>query len=288
MDREPEVRTVMSRAAIDTYAAIAAKAQLVREIFASREIVIRSGSALSQLLGQAEVLSREWAAGREPEIRVLAEAAHVNRLADAITSLPDEPGIQEALWRMAGSVMQPDDRKASQGKDALWEVALLADFKKAGLVARAAEPDILVSLGACDYPIACKKIWSERGLGKHIDKGARQLEPFGNGGIIALNLDDLTPAGHVFMEQDAAGAKQFLEAFNMDFVNRRRNLLQRAVTAGKCDGFLISTTALCILRSADTAFNLITQSSLWHLREAAPEALDRFLGFAKAQSARQT
>ncbi|WP_400564408.1 hypothetical protein ACFELC_23690 [Pseudomonas aeruginosa] len=287
MDRPQQVSpiAVMNRAAIDTYDEIATKAQRVREIFASREITIRNGSALSQLLRQADVLSREWSAGREPDIRVLAEAAHVNRLADSIISLPDETGIQEALRRMAGSVMQPDDRKASQGKDALWEVALLADLKKAGLLAQAAEPDILVNLGTSDYPIACKKIWSERGLGKHIDKGAKQLEPFGNGGVIALNLDDLTPAGHVFIEQDSAGAKQFLDAFNIEFVGRHWNLLQTAVMEGKCDGILLSTTALCILSNANIAFNLITQTSLWHLREAAPEALDRFLGFANAHSA---
>lgn len=288
MERPPEVRpiTVMNRAEVDTYQELASKAQLVRDIFASRKIAIRNGSALSQLLRQTDVLSREWSAGRQPNIRVLAEAAHVNRLADSIICLPDEPGIQEALRRMAGSVMQPNDRKASQGKDALWEVALLAALKKAGLAARAGEPDILVNFGIGDYPLACKKIWSESGLEKHVNKGARQMEPLGNGGIVALNLDDLTPAGHVFMEQDGAGAKRFLDAFNMDFVDRHRSLLQQAVVEGKCDGFLLSTTALGILSNANTAFNVITQTSLWHVREASPAALDRFLGFARAHSAR--
>jgi len=275
---------VVDRAWIATYEEIAAKAQLVRDVLLKRNVKLRNGSALSQLLNQAGVLSREWAAQRVPAIQVLSEAAYVNRLADAITYLSDEPGIQEALRRMAGSVMQPDNRSNSQGKDALWEVVLLADLRKSGLSGAAAEPDILVNFGRGDYPIACKKIWSESGVEKHVRKGASQLEPFGNGGIIALNLDDLTPAGYVVAQPDRMLAKKFLDDFNMAFVHRHRNMLQRAIMDGKCDGFIISTTAAAVLSNEEPAFNLVTQSSLWHLKEAPWDALERFSFFAQAQN----
>ncbi|WP_434110105.1 hypothetical protein [Paraburkholderia caffeinilytica] len=286
MNLKPESNqaTVVDRALIDTYEEIAAKAQLVREVLQKRNVKLGNGSALSQLLNQADILSREWVAQRVPTIRVLSEAAYVNRLADAITYLPEEPGIREALRRMAGSVMQPDDRSNSQGKDALWEVVLLADIRKNGLAGKAAEPDIVVNFGNGDYPIACKKIWSENGVEKHVRKGAKQLEPFANGGIIALNLDDLTPAGHVIAQPERMTAKKFLDDFNMDFINRHRNILQRAITDGKCDGFIISTTAAAVLSNEETAFNLVTQSSLWHLKEAPPDALERFFSFARAQN----
>lgn len=285
MNLKPEVKTanVLSLAWTDTYEEIAAKAQLVRVVLEKRNVKIRPGSALSQLLKQADILSRAWAEQREPEKRVLCEAAHVNRLADAITYLPDEPGIQEALKRMAGNVMQPDDRSTSQGKDALWEVVLLADLKKNGLSGRAAEPDIVVDFGMSDYPIACKKIWSENGVEKHVSKGAKQIAPFENGGIIALNLDDLTPAGHVVSQSNKVLAKQFLGDFNMAFVERHRNVLQQAIMDGKCDGFIISTTAVAVLEEEETPLYLATQSSLWHLKEASPEARERFLAFAQVQ-----
>ncbi|CAE6858105.1 MULTISPECIES: hypothetical protein [Paraburkholderia] len=286
MNLNPETNqaNVVSRAWIDTYEEVATKAQLVRDVLQKRNVKLGNGSALSQLLNQADILSREWTAQRVPAIRVLSEAAYVNRLADAITYLPDEPGIQEALRRMAGSVMQPDDRSNSQGKDALWEVVLLADLRKNGLAGTAAEPDIVVNFDKGDYPIACKKIWSENGVEKHVRKGAKQLEPFANGGIIALNLDDLTPAGHLIAQPDKMTAKKFLDDFNMDFINRHRNILQRAIMDGKCDGFVISTTAAAVLSNGEPAFNLVTQSSLWHLKEAPPDALERFLSFARAQN----
>lgn len=286
MNLKPELNraNVVDRAWIDTYEGIAAKAQLVRDVLQKRNVRLGNGSALSQLLNQADILSREWEAQRVPAVRVLSEAAYVNRLADAITYLPAEPGIQEALRRMAGSVMQPDDRNNSQGKDALWEVVLLADLRKNGLTGTAAEPDIVVNFGRGDYPIACKKIWSENGVEKHVKKGAKQLESFANGGIIALNLDDLTPAGHVVAQPDRMTAKKFLDDFNMAFVDRHRNTLQRAIMDGKCDGFIISTTAAAVLSNEEPAFNLVTQSSLWHLKEAPPDALERFFSFARAQS----
>lgn len=286
MDLNPEIKTanILSLAWTDTYEEIAAKAQLVREVFEKRNVKIGTGSALSQLLKQADILSRAWAEQREPDIRVLCEAAHVNRLADAINSLPDESGIQEALKRMAGNVMQPDDRATSQGKDMLWEVALLADLINYGLSGRAVEPDIMVDFGMGDYPIACKKIWSEKNVEKNVSKGAKQLAPFENGGVIALNLDDLTPAGHVVVQPDKSSAKQFLADFNMAFVDRHRHILQRAIMDGKCDGFIISTTAVAILEKEETQLFLATQSSLWHLKEATLEARERFLTFAHAQS----
>ncbi|MCF1436596.1 hypothetical protein GOZ97_24370 [Agrobacterium vitis] len=205
----------------------------------------------------------------------------MNRLADSIMLLPDEPGIQEALKRMAHSVMQPGARSLSQGKDALWEIALLADLRKTGMPARAAEPDIMVALGMVDYPIACKKIWSEANVTGQIKKGTRQLAKFEKKGIIALNLDDLTPPGRVIYDRNGTAAKRFLTELNMSFVERHRYTLQRPVKEGKCDGFIISTTAAAVLAEEEQPFNLVTQTSLWHIKESTPGASERFMAFGR-------
>jgi hypothetical protein len=217
-------------------------------------------------------------------MQVLCEATHVNRLADAVSSLPEEPGIQEALKRMAGSVMQPDDRTFSQGKDMLWEVVLLADLRQRGLRARAEEPDIMVDFGSGDYPIACKKIWSENNVEHQIKKAGKQLAPFGNGGIIALNLDDLTPAGHLIDQSNKAGLRQFLAEYNLAFIARHRSIMQRSILDGRCDGFIISTAANALLTDEKPQLNLGSQTSLWHLAEGNPAAHGRFLEFVRAQS----
>jgi hypothetical protein len=275
---------LVSQARHDSYEQIAAKAHLVRQIFAQRGINIRRGSALEQVLSKADLLSQAWNTGAEsPGANVLCEAAFVNRLADAITALPDEAGLKEALKRMAGSIMQPDDRQASQGKDAVWEVVLLADLKVRGMKAIAAEPDILVNFGIGDYPIACKKVWSEDNVEKQISKGGKQLRPFSNGGVIALNLDDLVPQGHVVAEPNRAAGQSFLFGFNSAFVARNRVVLERAIETGKCDGFIISTTSPAVLQEEETSFNLCTATSLWHIGEADAVRVQRFRAFAQAQ-----
>lgn len=276
-------RNISSYAWADTYREVAVKAQFVRETLANRGIVLRNGSALFRLLKQADQLSEAWDQQREADPTILCEAAHVNRLADSVKALPDEPGIQEALKRMAGSVMQSDDRTISQGKDALWEVALLAEFRKAKLTSRAAEPDILVNCGFGDYPVACKKIWSEKGVANQVRKASKQLRPFQNGGIIALNLDDLVPAGRVLVQECGRDALQFLNFFNKDFVDRHRDVLKRAVFEMKCDGFIVSTTTPAVLFQEDPPFNLITQKLLWNIKEATLDSLSRFNSFALAQ-----
>ncbi|MBA1203605.1 hypothetical protein G7009_17935 [Pseudomonas capeferrum] len=275
---------VVSKAWTDTYEEIAAKAQRVREVLEQRSVKLRSGSALSQLLSQADRLSRAWADQVKPDDRVVWEAAYVNRLADAVTNLPDEQGIQEALNRMAGGVMQPDDRSDShQGKDALWELVLLSDLKKRGFTARAAEPDIQVDFGMGDYPIACKKIWSENGVRKRVSHAAKQLAPFNNGGVIALNLDELVPVGKVLSVPTKAHAKAVLGMFNLDFIERHRSALQNAVMDGKCDGLLISTTAFAVLWEEETSAYIVSQSSMWHLEDSSQEARQRFLAFGHTQ-----
>lgn len=274
---------VVSKAWTDTYEEIAAKTKLARAVLEQRKVKLRAGSALAQLLSQADKLSLAWAGQVKPDDRVVWDTAFVNRLVDAVINLPDEPGIQEALKRMARSVMQPDDRNTSQGKDALWELVLLSDLKNNGLAVTAAEPDILVDFGMGNYPIACKKIWSESGVEKRVSHAAKQLAPFNNGGVIAINLDDLVPVGKVISVPTKSYVGGVLTKFNLDFVERNRGVLQNAVRDGKCDGFIISTTALAVLWEEDTPAYLASQTSLWHIQESLPEARERFLAFGHTQ-----
>ncbi|GLO09877.1 TPA: hypothetical protein QEM76_005861 [Pseudomonas putida] len=268
----------------DSYARVAEKVALAREIFAARGIKIRSGSALHQLLRQADKLDQAWVDQREPDAQIIIDALHVNRLVDAINLVGEQPGIHEPLKRMAKSVMQPNDRGLSQGKDALWELVLQAQLISSGVSARAAEPDLIVELNMADYPIACKKIWSADNLENQIKRGCEQLAPFGHAGVIALNLDDLTPVGKVVAQPTKTLAIEFLAEFTTDFIGKHLRLLQQAVVKGRCDGFIVSTAAAAILSEEDTSPYLATHYTLWHSTDKSPEAIDRFLAFARAMN----
>lgn len=263
----------------DSYADVALKAQMVRDGLDQRKIKLRDGSALSQLLRQADILSQAWAEGMKPENKVVWETLHVNRLANAVINLLDEPGIQEALTRMARNVMQPDDRRVSQGKDALWELDLMSQLKDRGLAVKAAEPDILVDIGFGDYPIACKKSWSISGLEKQISKAAKQLAPFNNGGLIAINLDDLVVPGGGVVVPTQDHAVVGLSRAQAALIADAEYLLEKAVMQGKCDGFIISTTVYAKLTEEKIQPYLTSLLSLWS-KKAPPAACERFFAFS--------
>jgi hypothetical protein len=184
-------------------------------------------------------------------------------------------------------ICAPDSRDPSQGKDALWELMLLGDLRERGITAIAAEPDILVTLEFGDYPIACKKIWSEKGLEKHVSKGCKQLALRGNGGVIALNLDELFPAGKVLTMPDKAAATDYLAAFASSLAARHERVLHKALGTGKCDGFIISCSALAVLEHEVPALNLIRQSIYWHSGYSA-DATARFHILARAHAHRDS
>jgi hypothetical protein len=272
-----------SKAWTDTFDEVSAKANQVRVGLKDLGIKLRAGSALWQLLRQADTLSLVWAQGGKPGNEVVWDTLHVNRLADAVINLLDEPGIELALKRMAGSVMQPEDRSFSQGKAALWELILLSFLKNRGFSVKAAEPDILVDFGFGEYPIACKKSWSEKGVEDHIRKAAKQLAPFRNGGLIALNLDDLVPPGYglTVPTLDQAGIK--LSLAQQAFIEKHKGLLAKAVIEGKCEGFIISTTVNAVLTEEKTQPNLVSNFTVWS-DTGSPEVSDRFIAFQHAVS----
>lgn len=272
-----------SKAWTNTFDEIAAKAKNVRVGLEERGIKLRAGSALWQLLRQADTLSLVWAEGGKPRNEVVWDTLHVNRLADVVTNLLDEPGIEMALTRMAGSVMQPDDRRVSQGKAAFWELVLLSFLKDRGFSVKAAEPDILVDFGFGDYPIACKKSWSEKGIEDHVRKAAKQLAPFRNGGVIALNLDDLVPSGHGLAVPTLEQASLKLSRAQQSFIEKHKGLLAKAVIEGKCEGFIISTTVNAVLTEEETQPNLVSNFTVWSGTES-PEVTKRFLAFQHAVS----
>lgn len=281
----PKPHEGLGRNRVDTYELIAQRVRLVREVLIERNIRVRSGSSLSQFLSQAEILDQQWHDGTATSIEVLRDAAHVNRLALAVLALRDDPAIKEPLHRMASNVMMPDTRQQSRGKDALWEIVLLAHLRDIGVEARFEDPpDIVVMLDGVDYPIACKKVWTERGVKEHIRKASKQLRRFGNGGVIALNLDDLVPPGKLLRHDDRESAGSFLDQFNLGFIERHRSVLQQAVMDGHCDGVWVSVCTATDLVAEKTRFNLYTQTAIWHLSDASEASKARLLRFTQAAS----
>jgi len=266
-----------------TYDEIAERARRTRDFFAEKRIGIHRESALGVLLREAEALASEWSAGtNEGGTRRLIAAAHANRIAEAIDAVRSDANAGECLRRIAGNNVNLSDRSQSHGKNALWELELLARLKRNGFDAKLAEPpDIVIDLDGAPYSIACKKIYSERGAEAQVRKGVKQLEASGHPGIIAFNLDDLVPAGTLLEAGTLSQARDFMHTFNVEFINRQQPRIQRYIADGRCDGILISTSVPSGIETVSPNFNNHNQTTLWTLNEARLDARGRLYALSE-------
>lgn len=270
------VRTLEGVRAVWSYRQVAERSEAVRQELERRKIRLHRDSALGILLREAGALAKEWDEGSTTgDIRRLMSAAHANRVAGAVLTIATQPEAEECLRRMAGNDMNLSQRAPSRGKDALWELDLLSFLRRRGLQAVLREPDIVANFGVGDYPIACKKVYSEKGVEAQMRKGVQQLARFEGAGVVAFNIDDLVPADALMNSKTVQDASDFLAGLNKDFVDRHQRRLQRFVTEQRCDGILVAMTVLTDIAEGDSRFNNHLQVMLWTLEQASPSSRER-------------
>jgi hypothetical protein len=259
-----------------TYDEIAAKADSVRSLLTKRGIKLNDASALGIVLREADRLAADWSHGRSTGgVRRLINAAHANRICEAILAAQDDVGALECIKRMAKSGLDLSRREISQGKDALWEIELASSLKRRGIEVSHEEPDLVAAFGFGPCPIACKKVYSEKNFEVQISKGAQQVANTGVAGLVAVNLDDLVPDDALLQSATKASAAEFLNTFNRAFINRHQTKIQRFIKDKRCIGFLISTTTLVDIVDSSPRLNTNTQTMLWTLSPLRYEQDDR-------------
>ena len=249
-----------------TYDEIAALSQQVLDLLAQEKIKLHRDSALAKLLREAKHQAATYRTN-EPlaDVEGLVRTAHANRVASAILSVGLEPGARECLRRMTSGTLDLSARTTSHGKDALWEIELAYQLKRNGFKVEITEPDLVVDVFGERYPIACKKIYSPKGVEAQMRKGVKQLTNFGAPGLVAFNIDDLTPAHSIFVSPDARVAGNHLADMNRDFIDRHRRVFDRHVADGRCHGVLVTTNVVADLQQEKTRLNTYAQTTLWTL-----------------------
>lgn len=267
-----------------SYIEISDRADQVRAIFENRGVRLHRDSSLGKILRAANQLSASWAKGeRSGSIHDILAAAHANRVAEAVIAAAGEPSALESLRRIAGNSMDLMGRALSQGKDHLWELELCAVLRRRGVSAELRDPpDLIAEVADFEMPIACKKVYSEKGVEAQVRKGVKQIEAHGAGGLVGLNIDDLLPADSILKQRDHASASAWLGGFAAEFIERHRVKLQRPIMQGRCDGILVSATCVCDLDEGAPRFTTVTDTTLWSLQTLKPEASARFDALKRA------
>jgi len=256
---------------VQTYAQIAETVQRVQAALESRGFKCRPNSALGSLFQKARVLNEQWEAQTKgQDILTLMQADEGVRIAQAVEAALDESEAGEALRRITKSDMHLSTRQPSQGKDALWELDLHLFLRHRQVPVRMQEPDLAVTLPGLlgEYGVACKKVYSEVSVEKQLQKGCRQLRAVGVPGVVAFNLDDLTPQRSILVQPTRLATNDFLHARNIAFLERHRLVLQEAVMSGGCDAILLATAAHADIEGMSPRFNRVTEFTLWTVNEA--------------------
>lgn len=267
---------------IYSYEDVARRTEQVREIFRNRRVPLHNGSSLSKVLREASKLAKEWGDGVDTGgIQRLMMAGYANRISEAIISSGNDPEVIECFRRISRGSMDLSKRPRSEGKDALWEIELFAWLKKRGIPVRMMDPpDLVIDIGFGDYPIACKKIYSERGVEAQMRRGVAQLEPFNNIGIVAFDISDLTPEDTILNSQSESAVSDFLFDLNREFIERHQPKIQRFISENRCDGILVTTSVLTDIHNMRPRFNDHSQKTLWSLSSKSSEASNRLNALA--------
>lgn len=259
-------------ARVQTYAQVAETVQRVQAGIEARGWKCRRNSALGFLFQKAQLLIEQWEAPTDgQDILTLMQADEAVRIAQAVEAVLDVPEAEEAVRRITKSDMHLSTRQPSQGKDALWELDLHLFLLHRQVPVRMREPpDLAVMLPGLlgEYGVACKKVYSEASVAKQLQKGCRQLRAMGAPGVVAFNLDDITPQRSILVQPTRLATSDFLHARNIAFMERHRLVLQEAVMSGGCDAILLATAAQADIEGMSPRFNRFTEFTLWTVNEA--------------------
>jgi hypothetical protein len=259
---------------VTTYEAIADRCARVRAVLSERGVRLHRDSELAKLLRGAEQVARKFsdAAGgtsAEEAMRI----AHADRIALAVLDVGEKDDAHECLRRMCSGPMDLAARGVSPGKDALWEVDLAAMLRRQGIACRMAEPpDLVLTLAGQPYPVACKAVHSEKGVEAQVRKGVKQLQAFGRPGVVALNIDETTPANSLYISPNAAAAGDGLAELNRRFLERHARRWHDYVRDGRLHAVTVTVNVVADLTESAPRINRYSQTAVWTL--APPHAPD--------------
>jgi hypothetical protein len=148
---------------------------------------------------------------------VLLEISEIIEIVEAF-----EPPTPRARCRLALLVkggVHPDDETSSPARDAQYELWLCAFLRRKRLPCLLGDPDLRLRWKGTTVPLEAKRPGSMRSLNDRYRKALHQLDPYPQGGIVAISLDlMLRPRGKVLYAQSPLEASNSMDLLFLDQV----------------------------------------------------------------------
>lgn len=248
-----------------TYLVIKQRGIDLQELFRQNGLAIPSTSDLSKLIKDTSMLSDAWLCNDESQATIsrLLNASQLDRVTAAALPLGVSIQAKEYLSALLVGSLDLLNREQSKAKDTLWELELWQALARMDMHVTLEEPDIVVSFSGARIGIACKKFYSENNVSKVLSQAVSQFEGNFDFGMIAVNLDDLTPADSILKAVSIDQMLEMISQFNFSFIERHERHLRKYLASGRAIAAFVSTSVIADVATAKPRFNNSRQSTLW-------------------------
>ncbi len=248
-----------------SYLTIKQKALELLEIYRQNGIVLPSTSYLSKLIEDAATLSDAWLCNDHSRVtpQHIFNAGQLDRVAAAAIRLGVSEQARKYLSGLLNGNLDLLSRERSIAKDTLWELELWNVLLEFGMHAILEEPDIAVDFNGIKIGIACKKFYSENNVSKVLSEAVSQIEDSFDIGIIAINLDDLTPANSILKAASLDKLVEIIDKNNTDFIRNHERYFRKYLATGRAISAYVSTCVIADVESTKPRFFNARQSTVW-------------------------
>lgn len=115
--------------------------------------------------------------------------------------------------------------------------------------------------------IACKKIVSSNNIEKQISKGVKQIEINNfDFGIVAINIDNLTPEKSILKIDVLSDALDFLHKINMNFIEENERHFLKYLKDSRIIAVIIHSSVIADISLNKPQFNNLSQTTMWSIK----------------------
>jgi hypothetical protein len=234
----------------ETFLDMKDKAIRVERLYADASVPLRPRSDLARMLADAKALSDAWLSGQEPGDRtreLLIRGTMFNQIAGSLLALQGVDGARQYLKTVSSGTIDSRVRTKSKAKNCLWELEWWAVLRKRSLAAELQDPpDIVVALGDRKLAVACKRIYSEKHVQNVLSQAVKQTERGYDVGVVAINLDDLLPAGSIPQAPTHDEIATHLSRLNLRFIGAHERHLRKYLASGRLVSAIVSTGCVAL------------------------------------------
>ncbi len=253
---------------------VKARAHEIEQLYASVALTMSPVCGLAKLIENAKTLSDKWLMNDLEQTSTINAfyALHLQRVADAVLTLADVPDKKRYLRKLMSGEIDFFSRGPSQAKSFLWELELWSLLRERGAEAILEDPpDIVITLSGKTLGIACKKIFSENNVEKVLSEAVNQVKDCYDVGVVAINIDDLTPGNMVLKVNTEREMAHLLQDVCAKFLSRHERHFRKYLSTGRLVAALVAVHVIADVKEWEVAINNSRQSTVWTIPGLAPE-----------------